>query len=287
MPIRSSAVGAELEAQQNLVSVRRTLAYAAGIGDTGGRTFDDASEDNGLVASPSFCVSLEWAVVIAGRSTSVLGASAEELRRGVHAAQDSFFHRPIRPGDDLETRGRVVALRSTRAGTLGLTKLETVDRANGDVVVTSWSTSIYRSVGLDGEATALEEAPSIPAMGGSDDLEKIEIPIAKEMPHIYTECARIWNPIHTERVVALAAGLPDVILHGTATWALAGREVVRRRCDGDPTRLRRLHGRFRAMVIPGYPITVELGSRIENRVRFRVRNHLGEEAISDGLAEIQ
>ena len=183
-------------------------------------------------------------MVIAGRSSSVLGATPEELRRGVHAAQDSFFHRPIRPGDNLETRGRIVALRPTRAGTLGLTKLETVD------------------------------------------LEEIEIPIAKEMAHVYTECASIWNPIHTERTVALEAGLPDMILHGTATWALAGREVVERRCGGDPTRLRRLHGRFRAMVIPGHPITLELGSRTEDLVRFRVLNHLGEEAISDGLAQI-
>ena len=108
MPIRSSAVGAELEAQQSRVSVRRTLAYAAGIGDTGGRTFDDASAGDGLVAPPSFCVSLEWAVVIAGRSSSVLGATPEELRRGVHAAQDSFFHRPIRPGDDLAGSERLM-----------------------------------------------------------------------------------------------------------------------------------------------------------------------------------
>ena len=77
------------------------------------------------------------------------------------------------------------------------------------------------------------------------------------MPHVYTECARIWNPIHTERDVALRAGLPDIILHGTATWALAGREVLRAYGDGDPARLKRLHGRFTAMVIPGTSIVVE------------------------------
>ena len=41
------------------------------------------------------------------------------------------------------------------------------------------------------------------------------------LAHVYTECARIWNPIHTDRAVARAAGLPDIILHGTATLALA------------------------------------------------------------------
>ena len=38
--------------------------------------------------------------------------------------------------------------------------------------------------------------------------------------HVYTECARIWNPIHTDVAYARAAGLPDIILHGTATLAL-------------------------------------------------------------------
>ena len=59
---------------------------------------------------------------------------------------------------------------------------------------------------------------------------------------------------------ATAAGLPDIILHGTATWALAGRELVARCADRDPTRLRRLRGCFRAMVIPG--TAIELGYRV-------------------------
>ena len=286
MPIQSSAVGTELEPQKALVSLRRTLAYAAGIGDTVSFTFED-DRDDGVVAPPSFCVSLEWAVVIGGRSSSVLGTSADELRRGVHAAQDSTFHRPIRPGDELETRGRIVALQPTRAGTFCLTKLETLDRSSREPVVTTWSTSIYRSVALEGKGRALEEAPPTPPIeSGWAPSESVELPISRELPHVYSECARIWNPIHTERSVALAAGLPDIILHGTATWALAGREIVRLFCEGDPTRLRRLSGRFRAMVIPGLPISLDLGRADSGQIRFVVRNHLGDEAISQGLAEV-
>ena len=70
--------------------------------------------------------------------------------------------------------------------------------------------------------------------------------------HVYTECARIFNPIHTDRAVALAAGLPDIILHGTATLALAVSELIKGFADGNPARVKRLGGRFSAMVLmPG------------------------------------
>jgi acyl dehydratase len=106
------------------------------------------------------------------------------------------------------------------------------------------------------------------------------------MPHVYTECASIWNPIHTERAVALAAGLPDIILHGTATWALAGREILRVYGGDDPRRLRRLCGRFRAMVLPGTEITVEHAAARDGAVHFVVHNHRGEPAIDQGYAVV-
>jgi hypothetical protein len=58
-----------------------------------------------------------------------------------------------------------------------------------------------------------------------------EVPLAATAAHVYTECARIWNPIHSDAAVASGAGLPGIILHGTATLALAvgvrGRRDVR------------------------------------------------------------
>jgi acyl dehydratase len=286
MPILAAAAGTVLDSRRERISVRRILAYAAGIGATAAPAFDD-DRDGGVVAMPPFCVSLEWPVVSGARSRDALGAEGEERWRGVHAGQDSFFHRPIRPGDDLETRGRIAAVRPTRAGALISMKIETAEASTGDPVVTTWTTSLYRDVGVAGPAAVVEDAPPVDWNGaGLDPADVVVIPIARELPHVYTECASIWNPIHTERAVALAAGLPDIILHGTATWALAGREIIRLHAGSDPRRLKRLHGRFRAMVIPGTSVRLELGTVEGGRVRFVVRNHVGEPAIDHGLAEI-
>ena len=111
---------------------------------------------------PPFCVSLEWPVVSGARARDGLGAAGPERYRGVHASQDSFFHRPIRPGDELETRGRIASVEPTRAGALVSMKLETVDVATGEPVVTSWTKSIYRGVEVAGEAVVIEAAPVVP-----------------------------------------------------------------------------------------------------------------------------
>jgi len=285
MPIRAAAVGTRLAGREVEVSARQLLAYAAGVGETAAVFFDDA-RPGGIVGAPAFCVSLEWPVVRATRGGNPYDASDAELLRGVHASQDSFFHRPVRPGDRLRVDGVVAAIRSTRAGALVTTRLETRDAETGEAVVTSWYGSMFRGVAVAGEAPLLEAPPSPPEVALEEDAECITIPIAREAPHVYTECADIWNPIHTERQVALAAGLPDLILHGTATWALAAREIVARRCGGEPARLRRLHGRFAAMVVPGTTIAVEIGAARDGELAFRVRNAAGEAAVAQGLARI-
>jgi acyl dehydratase len=114
----------------------------------------------------------------------------------------------------------------------------------------------------------------------------LERPIAREAPHVYTECAAIWNPIHTERAVALAAGLPDIILHGTATWAHAGLEILRAHAGSDAARLKRFSGRFVGMVIPGETIQIRHARVDDATIRFEVTTEAGAPAIDQGFAVI-
>jgi acyl dehydratase len=279
--IRSAAVGMTSSPSRLEVSTRLTQAYAAGLGDSNPRYFDDAGLD--VVAAPAFCVSFEWPVFLGLTSMAPLGTDRSVRLRGVHALQDSTFHRAIRPGDVLVTTGTLVEVRATRAGAWGLVRLDTRDERSGEAAVTSWYGSIYRGVAVDGADVRID-APAPFADGTAAAFtERVEIPIPREAAHVYTECARIWNPIHTERRVALEAGLPDILLHGTATWALAAREIVDRLAGGDPLRLSRLSGQFRAQVIPGSTIVVEAGCT-GSRVDFGVRNAAGEPAIAAGRA---
>lgn len=286
MPFPTDRIGFHLNPAVRDITTRSVLAYAAGVGASEAAYLDDAQPD-GLRALPFQCVSLEWPVLLSMREAVKDILTPQEAMRGVHAVQDSTFHRPMRPGDQLVTEGQLVSAKPTRAGALIVLRLITRERDTGEPVTTTWTTSIYRDVPLMGAAASIAE-PDTP---NPDDLappgpgaEVVAIPIPKQMPHVYSECADIWNPIHTERSVALAAGLPDIILHGTATWALAGLTLLRRYGNDDVGALRRITGRFSGMVAPGETIEVRHERSQAGTVRFEVRTENGRTAISQGCA---
>jgi acyl dehydratase len=288
MPIHATALGQSAGESALEVSPRLTMAYAAGVEAEEACYLDDL-RPNGVVAPPPFCVSLEWPVVNGPRYREITGITAQESWAGIHVQQDSTFHRAVRPGDRLRTSGRVIKLKPTSAGTLVVLKLETADERSGEPVVTSYSSTIFLRVPLEGAPGTLEEPPTLRSTGTITVLMEggVALPTSRRMAHVYTECAGIWNPIHTERRIAQDKQLPDVILHGTCTWALAGMELIRRCAEGDPLRLKRLAGRFHGMVIPGTTIGLEYGIEpgSPGKVQFTVTNAAGELAVSHGLAE--
>ena len=292
MPYLATRVGDPIGPFTTALTTRDILAYSAGLGATEARYLDDA-RPGGMDALPFQSVSLEWPVVVAERAANETGLSAEEVGRQVHATQDTIYNHPIFPGSEIEASGVVVEARENRAGVLTVSKLETVDREDGAPIATSWSTVIYRQTALEGDPVTLEGPPPLPvdpALPLPKEVAVTTVHIPREMPHVYTECAHIWNPVHTEREAALAAGLPDIILHGTATWALAGLEILRvyRNVDERPDAvpLERFTGRFVGMVIPGTDITIRHAPDPSdpNIIRYEVLTEDGSHAIDQGVA---
>lgn len=283
MPIQSSAVGRKIPGVSTEVTTRMLLAYAAGIGESSPCFFDDACPE-GLVATPSFCAALEWAVINERIvSSNVLDISAEEAIRIVRAGQDSTFYRPIRSGDKLYTSGEITQVKQTRAGALIVQKVETVVEATGEPVVTSWISWIMRGATIEGQDNVTDVPESLEIETPQrNELMATEIFIPRKSPHVYAECSGIWNPINTQRKSALAAGLPDVILHGMATWSIAGREVLKTQGQNNPSRMKRFTADFRAMIIPGGTVRFLQGRCRSNpeAVYYCVENQQGEVAVS-------
>ena len=285
MPLELSVTGTPAGERIFTVSTRDCLAYAAGAEDLNEQYFDDA-RPGGIVAPPLFGVALDWALRPA--LASVTGLTPEEARRGVHATQDMQFHRLIRPGDTLTVRGEVVQAETRSPGAYLVTRYQTIDQT-GAPVLTVYYGSLFRGVGTTGTPQTGDAPPPLPApLASRTPLWETRVQIARNATHIYTECADIYNPIHTERAVALAAGLPDIIVHGTLVLAYAARELLNREAGGEPERLHRIACRFSGMVLPGTAITVRLDSaRALDRERalfFTVLAENGAPAIRDGVA---
>jgi acyl dehydratase len=280
MPVSSNSVGAATAPVRHEVDARWIMAYAAALGDFNPRYMD--THAGPVVAHPLFPVCLEWPVILASRELpGSESLTAEERTRGVHAAHDLHVLRPIVAGDVLSTQAHVIALHAIKPGAAQVLRLDTRD-ARGELVCRTYQLSISRGVPLEGEPCAREQAPATPVNGGSAVARRMEMPVPEGLAHVYTEGARIWNPIHTDRAVALAAGLPDIILHGTATLAMAVTRLVDECLGQDPARVRRIGGRFTAMVRMPSMLTLEVAVD-KGALYFQVLTSEGEPAVSDGF----
>jgi len=238
------------------IDARWLMAYAAGLGETDARYYDTLAPE-GPSAHPLFPVCYEWPAMLAVRAV----ATSDEIAiRSVHATHDLTVHRPVRAGETLRTTARVTGLAHRRAGTLLTVRNETVDALGRPVTTTDYG-SVYRGVGFEGADAGVKPA------GGTFDMPsgaaRIQVDVPAWLAHVYSECARIWNPIHTEVAVARAAGLPAIILHGTATLALAVSQVVRH-ADIDPRDVRRVRSSFTGMVPLPSRLTVRVVEATEN-----------------------
>jgi acyl dehydratase len=286
--IPASVVGITAGPREQEIDARWLMAYAAALGETAPGYFD-TTRPEGLLAHPLFPVCYEWPLALDVRAKALPDDVAV---RGVHATHRLTLHRPPRPGDRLSTTATVAALDARAPGAYLVLRMETVDAAGRPVSTTEYG-SLYLGVECEG-------APRPgPLPGGEREHGKpsraepwwsVDVPIAPTLAHVYTECARIWNPIHTDRAVAREAGLPDIILHGTATLALAISETLRRQPRGAATPVRAVTARFGAMVrLPSRIVVRGQAPRPSTSgiaVRFEALAEDGRPAVRDAEMEL-
>lgn len=259
MKISAGIVGMQAGPETVHVDKRWLMAYNAALGEVS------------AAPHPLFPVCYEWDATRALRLSTGLQELNAQL---VHAQHDLRLHRPVRE-EALVTRARVVAVAQRRPGAFVTIRLS-AESGSGEPVSTSDYGMLYRGVRLEGGERALEALADPPSHGLA--LNKIgEIGIAATAGHVYTECARIWNPIHTDPEYARDAGLPGIILHGTATLALSISKIVS--VLGKPAR--RIRCRFAGMVLMPNNLTVH-ASREGDAIAFETRDGRGEAVIERG-----
>lgn len=239
---------------------RWIMAYNAALGEVS------------AAPHPLFPVCYEWPANRALRQATGLQALNAQL---VHAQHDLTIHRNASE-EELAVSGKVVAAAQRRPGTFVVLRME-ARGADGAAVSTSDYGLLYRGVTLEGGDRTLGKVED-PARHPAQPKRIGEVPIAATAAHVYTECARIWNPIHTDPAYARDAGLPGIILHGTATLALSVSRVISFFEKTNPTRIR---CRFAGMVLMPGTLTVH-ASREGDPIAFATRNERGEAVIERG-----
>ena len=165
------------------------------------------------------------------------------IRGGVHGEHDIVLHRPLVPGETLDTSSWISAVRTTRAGTQIVVQFEQVG-ADGEVAVEQWWTMML--LGLRGVA-ALGPMPSdhgFPDEARANPLGSISRHIGTDVAQRYAEVSGDWAPHHFDVEVARAAGFDFVFTHGLCTMAITTHLLLELLHIADPARISRVAVRF-------------------------------------------
>jgi acyl dehydratase len=195
------------------------------------------------------------------------------------------LHRPMPPSGTIVGRTRVVDVidKGSGRGALVYSERSVVERESGVPLATMRQTAFCRNDGGFGGPTRIQP-PAHPIPQRPPDLVHDRCTRA-EMALIY-RLSGDPNPLHVDPEVARGAGFPRPILHGLATFGVAGYAILKEYCGSDPARLAGIAGRFSAPVFPGETVRIETwrdGDVVSFRARVVERDVV---AINNGRADI-
>ena len=255
-------------------SARDTMLYALGVGygsdPTDERQLDFVYEKN-LRAAPTMAVVLAYPGFWAKEPDTGI-----DWVRVLHGEQSLELHRPLAPTGKVTGRTRVKALvdKGKDKGALLVHERELYDEA-GELLATVQSLSFCRGDGGfserpgNGPRGGDPAPPPPPATPDTPPDIACDLPTAPQAALVY-RLSGDTNPLHAEPAVARAAGFARPILHGLATYGVAGHAILKSFCGYDPARLKSLSVRFSAPVYPGETIRTEIW-RKGNELQFRAR----------------
>ena len=203
----------------------------------------------------------------------------------VHGEHSMVMHKPLPPSGTVVGKTRVLDVidKGPGKGAIVYSERSVSDKASGALLCTIVQTTFCRGDGgFGGPPRPQRPVHAIPEH--APDLT-CDLTTRPEQALIYRLTADP-NPLHVDPAVAKAAGFPRPILHGLATFGVAGHALLKSVCGYDPARLTTIAGRFSAPVFPGETIRTEIwrdGAVLSFRARVVERDLI---AINNGRAEI-
>jgi acyl dehydratase len=264
-------------------SAKDTMFYALSLG-LGGDPVDRQqlrfAYEKDLLALPTMPVVL-----------ATPGLWARDLDTGidfhklVHGEQSLTLHAAIPPAATVRSLSRITGIvdKGEGRGALVFTERQLFDGASGTLLATVAQTTFCRGDGGFGGPSGPTPVPhAIPER--VPDLV-CDLPTLPQMALLYRLNADP-NPLHADPDFAAHAGFPMPILHGLATYGVAGHALLKSQCGYDPTRLKSMACRFTAPVYPGEVLRTEMWND-SGIVSFRTTVPARSvTAISNGRAEI-
>jgi acyl dehydratase len=274
----------EIPTVEHAYTEKDTILYALGVG-----LGHDPTSKGGLsfVYEPNLKTLPTYPVVL-----GYPGFWARDLDTGidwvrlVNGEQGVLRHRSIPPRGTVIGRTRIIDVvdKGPGKGALVYAERTVSDKASGARLATVTQTLFCRADGGFGGPTR-ETPPPHPIPERAPD-GVCDLATRPEQALVY-RLSGDRNALHADPDIARQAGYERPILHGAATFGVAGHALVKAVCEYDPDRVVSIACRFSAPVIPGETIRTEIwrdGDIVTFRSRIVERDTI---AINNGRAEVR
>lgn len=187
------------------------------------------------------------------------------------AGQNLTLHRPLPASGTVVCRNRISRIidKGSHRGALIVVSGTVTDKAGGTLLATVEQINHCADEGgYSAGGQPSDDSPAEPPQLPKTPPDAVcDLTTRPETALLYRLTGDV-NPLHADPEVARAAGFRRPIMHGLATFGVAGHAVLRTCCGYDPDRLGSLSARFTAPAYPGDTIRTEMWTA-EGRVLFR------------------
>ncbi|HKU69215.1 MAG TPA: MaoC/PaaZ C-terminal domain-containing protein [Burkholderiales bacterium] len=271
------------EVEQQLTR-RDTILYALGVG-LGADPMDGSQlrfvYEQNLQALPTMAIILGYPGPWHAKGD--LGITRSHV---VHGEQGFRIVKPLPVEGGITGKTRITGVvdKGKDKGALVFTECTVREKAGGDVVCTLTSTTFCRADGgFGGPDGPVKPSHPIP---DTKPQHVCDLPTLPQAALIY-RLSGDYNPLHADPAYAAKAGFKMPILHGRATFSIAGHAILKTLCGYDASRFVAMDGRFSSPVYPGETIRTEMW-RDGNVVTFRSTVPArGVTVLNNGRAEIR
>lgn len=207
------------------ITPRDLMNFAAGALSERPAYYDD-TDPAGIASFPTFCSRISWQAV--RRLWQLLidhGCAPQIMQQQVHYRTEIENHRDFKAGESVSVTARLTGIAAHRAGSM-LSAEVSMTGGDGQPVAVERSAVLLRGIQSDApQPAAPVPAPAPPPAPGADHLD-LTFAISPIHPYLYDGCSGIHFPIHSSAAVARAAGLPGIILQGSASLALCVDRIM-------------------------------------------------------------
>lgn len=191
------------------------------------------------------------------------------------------MHKPLEAKDGVfKSMSSIYAIydQGKDRGALFQTKVDTSDEFGNELFTNIISSMARMDGGFGGEPAPYTkiEFPDREA----DMVEVINIPTTQALLY---RLSGDYNILHADPKFARKVGFEKPILHGLCSFGYAGRLLIKKLCNAEPERFKRMKVRFKAPVVPGDTILLKIWKLSDGKSVFQMQNEkTGKVVIDNG-----